>query len=292
VSAASHDVRSTAAGALAVSRAIAEETAIFGSHEHERPHASPLTGPRVVRHTLSVLVPAFDEERTIGELLRRVLAVNLDALGVAREVIVVSDGSRDRTARIARSFAGVRVFETDRNFGKGAALRLALSHATGDLVLFQDADLEYDPRDYPALLAPLLSGRADVVFGSRLLGQQRARRRSRLRRAPGAYLSAYLGGRAVTLTANLLFGLALTDETTCYKLMPASLLRAHLPAADGFAGGPELTANLARAHATIVEVPIGYHPRSFADGKKISWRDGLAALTTLVKARLRRSGRA
>jgi glycosyltransferase involved in cell wall biosynthesis len=237
---------------------------------------------------LSVIVPAFNEERTIAEILRRVKAVPLEPLGVDAEIIVVDDGSVDGTAVRAGSVPGVTVIEAPRNRGKGAAVRLGLERAKGDYVIIQDADLEYDPEDYPRLLRPLLDGTATVVYGSRVLGLDPPGGRGLLRKHRDAYWLAYVGARIVTGLTNLLFSTRLTDEPTCYKCFAADVIRSISIESDGFAWEPEVTAKIARRGIPIVEVPISYDPRSFEDGKKVGWKDGIQAVWTLVKYRIAR----
>jgi glycosyltransferase involved in cell wall biosynthesis len=234
---------------------------------------------------LSIIVPAFNEERTIVALLDAVRAVDLGRLGLEREVVVVSDGSTDATASLARAQPGVAVHELGVNRGKGAAVRHGIRHATGDLILIQDADLEYDPQDYLALLPPLCDGRARVVYGSRLLGYEKQSGNEGARHHHRAYRSAYVGGRIVTELANLIYGTRLTDVSTCYKCFHAEVIRAIPIERDRFDWEPEVTAKIARSGIAIFEVPITYRPRSFAEGKKIGVRDGLAALWTLARYR-------
>ena len=234
---------------------------------------------------LSIIVPAFNEERTIVALLNAVRDVDLGALGLEREILVVSDGSTDATAALARAQPGVTVHEFEANRGKGAAVRHGIAQATGDLILIQDADLEYDPQDYLALLPPLCDGRAKVVYGSRLLGYEKQFGKNSIRRHQRAYRSAYLGGRVVTEFANLLYGTHLTDAPTCYKCFRTDVIRAITIEHDRFDWEPEVTAKLLRSGIAIFEVPIAYRPRSFEEGKKIGVRDGLAALWTLARYR-------
>ena len=234
---------------------------------------------------LSIIVPAFNEARTIAAVLEAVRAVDLGGLGLEREILVVSDGSTDRSAEVARAQVGVEVHEYHPNRGKGAAVRHGIRHASGDLILIQDADLEYDPQDYLALLPPLCDGRAQVVYGSRLLGYEKQFGKGTIRRHPGAYRSAYLGGRVVTEFTNLLYGTHLTDAPTCYKCFRADVLRAITIERDRFDWEQEVTAKIVRSGIEIFEVPISYRPRSFEEGKKIGVRDGLSALWTLARYR-------
>jgi dolichol-phosphate mannosyltransferase len=235
--------------------------------------------------TLSIVVPAYNEERTIAAVLEQVRAVDLGPLGVDKEIIVVSDGSSDATVALARAQPGVEVIEYHPNRGKGAAVREGIRAATGQIVLIQDADLEYEPRDYLNLLPPLLEERARVVYGSRILGFERDFGGRFVRRHDGAYRSAYLGGRLVTMATNLLYGSRLTDEPTCYKCFRADVIKGIVIEHDGFDWEPEVTAKVLRMGIDIVEVPIAYHPRTFAEGKKIRFSDGVSAFMTLARYR-------
>lgn len=221
---------------------------------------------------LSVLVPVLNEEKSIQAVLDRVLAV-----AVEKEVIVVDDGSTDGTWDALQPYASrSKLLRHPNNRGKGAAIRTALPHVTGDIVITQDADLEYDPEDYPSLIQPILEGRADVVYGSRLLHGK----------SPSAGLSFYLGGRFLTWLANRLYGLRITDEPTGYKVFRTEVIRRLPLKSEGFEFCPEVTALVALSGIPIVEVPISYHPRSVAEGKKIRWRDGWIAIRTLLRYRM------
>jgi dolichol-phosphate mannosyltransferase len=232
---------------------------------------------------LSILIPAYQEEATIGEILRRVAAVDTESSGFEKQVVVCDDGSRDRTFEIAHQLAAtdprIRVVKHDHNRGKGAAIRTALAAATGDYCLIQDADLEYEVTDYPALLAEVKRG-ADVVYGSRFLSNPRP---------TGMHTANYVANRMLTVTANLLYGLSITDEATCFKLFRTDILRELGLTCTGFEFCPEVTAKLGRKKVAIVEVPIAYTARAIADGKKVRWTDGVEAMWVLVKHRLRRS---
>jgi glycosyltransferase involved in cell wall biosynthesis len=227
---------------------------------------------------LSILVPAFDEAATIAELLRRVAALDLDA-----EIVVVDDGSRDRTAEIAGQIAaelpgaGVRVIAHERNRGKGAAVRTAVAASRGRFVVIQDADLEYDPRDLPRLVAPLREGVADVVYGTRLRGGEPQR----------AHLFwHYAGNRLLSLLTNVLYNTTISDMEVGYKAFDGELIRSIDLVSDGFAFEPEITAKvLRRPGVRLYEIPISYYGRTYAEGKKITWRDGLKAVTALVRFR-------
>jgi len=219
---------------------------------------------------LSIIIPAYNERATIAELLARVRAVPGE-----KEILVVDDASRDGTSELLRSLAAppVRLFFHERNRGKGAAIRTALPHVTGDVVIIQDADLEYDPGDYPRLVAPIASGEADVVYGSRFLG--------RGHRASSRW--HYAVNQVLTRLSNLFTGLRLSDMETCYKAFRADLVRDLPLVSDGFDIEPELTARAARRGARFREVPISYHGRSGGEGKKIGWRDGWRALRAIVR---------
>lgn len=190
---------------------------------------------------------------------------------------MVDDGSTDRTAEIARaaSHPGLRVLRHSKNRGKGAAIRTGLEAASGEIVLIQDADLEYDPSDYEKLLAPIRAGQAQVVYGSRILRPDNGR----------SYGRYYWGGRLLSWWTNLLFGSSITDEPAGYKVFQADLLRSLNLTCEGFEFCPEVTAKILRRNIPIVEVPIRYRPRSMEEGKKIRWPDGLKALWTLWKLR-------
>ena len=221
---------------------------------------------------LTVVVPAYNEQAYIGQVLERLLAE-----GTGKQIIVVDDGSTDDTATVVRGFAkaGVVLLQHEQNLGKGAAIRTALRHVAGRFVIIQDADLEYDPADFAALLEPLLAGRARVVYGSR-----------NLRRNPRVNTLYYWGGRLVTLAANLLFGAHLTDEATCYKAFEADVLAGLKLRSRGFEFCPEVTAKVLRKGIRILEVPISYLPRSFSEGKKIRAWHGLQAVLILLWYRL------
>lgn len=227
---------------------------------------------------LSIIIPCHNEQATLASVLDKVIAVDLGTF--EREILLIDDGSTDQSPRIGSEYAArrpdvVQFMRLEGNQGKGTAVREGLGHATGDLVLVQDADLEYDPADIPALLAPFLDPTALVVYGSRILG---SRNRS--------YWRYYLGGRLVTAWANLLFSASLTDEPTGYKVFRRQLLDELGLTSRGFELCAELTGKLLARGVPIHEVPIGYRPRTFAEGKKIRWHDGLRAVTTLLMIRL------
>ncbi|MGD2121010.1 MAG: glycosyltransferase family 2 protein [Gemmatimonadota bacterium] len=224
---------------------------------------------------LSVVIPAYNEIGTAEVLLRRVREVPLKL-----EVIVVDDGSTDGTRELLKSLEGeglvdVLIFH-EENQGKGAALQTGFKRASGDVTVVQDADLEYDPLEFPLLLQPILSRRADAVYGSRFLG------------GPHRVLLFWhsVGNRFLTLLSNMFTDLNLTDMETCYKMVRTDLLQSLPLSARRFGIEPELTARLAQAHARVYELPISYHGRSYAEGKKINWKDGVAALWYIFRSNL------
>lgn len=198
-----------------------------------------------------------------------------------REIIVVDDGSRDQTPEILKTMGAIRFFRHEKNQGKGAAVKTGIAQATGDILLVQDADLEYTPQDYPALLKPILSGQTEFVMGSRFLFQ-----RPRFFTKEGdPFFSHYIGNRLIIVLANFLYGQKNTDYEGCYKVFTRSLIQSFSIKANGFAFENELTCKALRRGYRIVEVPIRYKPRLYSEGKKITWQDGLSILWNIVKWR-------
>jgi glycosyltransferase involved in cell wall biosynthesis len=230
--------------------------------------------------SVSIVVPVYNERATVAAILARVAAAPLPA-GLEREIVVVDDASTDGTRELLRELASggrlsIRLFEQPANRGKGAALRRGFAEARGDVIVVQDADLEYDPADYPVLLQPILDGKADAVFGSRFLsGPHRV-----------LLFWHYAGNKLLTTLSNIFSNLNLTDMETCYKVFRRSLLDGVVLKSNRFGIEPELTAKLAKRGARIYEVPISYHGRTYEEGKKIGWKDGIAALWAIVRFNL------
>ncbi len=230
---------------------------------------------------LSVVMPCYNEAATLETALMRVLAA--DTGGMALEAIVVDDGSRDDSAaiadRIAASDKRLRVVRQDRNQGKGAALRRGFAEATGDVVMVQDADLEYDPADYPRLLEPITAGRADVVYGSRFKGGNSTR---------VLYFWHSVGNNVLTLLSNMMTNINLTDMECCYKIMRREVLERITIAEDRFGFEPEITARIARIRPLprIYEVGVSYAGRTYEEGKKITWKDGIRAIYCILRYNL------
>jgi glycosyltransferase involved in cell wall biosynthesis len=246
---------------------------------------------------LSVLIPCYNESGTIREIVEQVRAVQIRLrvrdgrfrlpiaadgtveLAVEKEIVIVDDGSTDGTRDLLPPLAelpDVFVCYHEQNMGKGAAVRTAIEKATGDIMLVQDADLEYDPRDYPALLQPIIEGRAQVVYGSRFLGGPRK----------AMFFTHMLGNKILTLFTNVLFDTILSDMETCYKVFTRPVAEQLRLKSHGWGFDPEITAKILKRGYRIYEVPISYTGREYHEGKKISWRDGLTVMWTLLKYRL------
>jgi len=241
---------------------------------------------------LSIIMPVYNERETLEEIIRQVLSadlvVNADnsnqlldgPVHFEREIIIVDDGSTDGTLAIldelkAEGLPEVQIIYHEQNGGKGAALRTGFQHATGDMLVIQDADLEYDPRDYVNLLEPLLEERTSVVYGSRFMGGTRS----------AMSLSHTLGNKMLTICTNILYGISLSDMETCYKCFRREVIADMKLNSRRFEIEPELTAKIIKRGYTIFETPISYNGRGFHEGKKISWRDGFSAIWTLFKYR-------
>lgn len=258
---------------------IPPEASIFDGMSAEMATALLEPPATIAGKKLSVVIPAYNEAATIHKILDLVIAapVNLDL-----ELIVVDDGSKDGTSEAVAAWArnhqhrprlDVKVIRKE-NGGKGTAVRRGIDESTGDFVLIQDADLEYEPNDYPRLLQPLVDGEVDVVYGSRILGPDK-----------GGTFMFYLGGRVVTLATNLLYFCWISDEPTCYKVFRGDLIRGIPLVCKGFEFCPEVTAKVLKRGHRIKDVPIRYHPRTVQEGKKIRARDGFIALWELLKWR-------
>ena len=227
-------------------------------------------------HLLSVIVPVYNERVTVAEVIRRIRAVDVP---VDVEVIVVDDCSSDGTDKVLSALGDstVRILRHDVNQGKGAAIRTGMASARGDLLLIQDADLEYDPEDWPSLLNPILRGKAQVVYGSRFTGQRK-----------NMMPLHWMGNRFLSLVTNVLYSSTMSDMETCYKLFDRRVLEGITIESDKFDFEPEITAKVLRRGYRIYEVPISYAGREISEGKKITWRDGLGALRALIKYRFTR----
>lgn len=229
---------------------------------------------------LSVVIPAYNEERSLSGVVERVRRA--DTAGLELEIVVVDDGSKDGTAAVLRSIPGVTAVFRERNGGKGAALKSGFAAASGDVLLIQDADLEYDPGDYAVVLKPILEGRADAVLGSRFVHE---RPQFFFGKPRSPFFTHYIGNITITGLTNILFGQSFTDYEGCYKAFTKEAVASVSVSADGFEFDNELVCRLLRRGARFCEVPIRYSPRSYEDGKKITWKDGMRILFTIIRCR-------
>lgn len=271
---------------------------ISADHSMASSSNATLSDKKNVSLRLSVIIPVYNEEETLEEIVKRVRAVDLgdfvsgsgsDApdgdtdrtpITLDREIVLVDDGSTDGTHAILNRWQNeapddMRIIFHEENGGKGAALRTAFQHAKGDIFVIQDADLEYDPRDYGKLIQPILEGTTDVVYGSRFLGGPRT----------AMTMSHMLGNKGVTLIMNLVYGTVLSDMETCYKCFRREVVQDLTLHSRRFEIEPEITAKILKQGHTIFEVPIRYHGRAFHEGKKLTWRDGFSAVWTILKYR-------
>lgn len=236
---------------------------------------------------LSIIIPVYNEEGTISEILRRVDDVKLPR-NVSKEIVVVDDGSKDNSkskiqnSKLKLKIKNFKFLRHKVNSGKGAAVRTGLRYSTGDIILIQDADLEYDPNDYPKLLKPIIEGKSKVVYGSRLkhyplkfFGKKRT-----------PFITHYLGNKFLTFVTNLLYGNGISDMETCYKVMKREVLEGIKIRSKRFDFEPEITAKIMKKGYKIYEVPIRVNPRGYDEGKKITWKDGVIALWALIKYRI------
>ena len=224
---------------------------------------------------LSIIIPIYNEANTVEELIKRVEAVNLD--NIAKELVLIDDGSIDGSREILKKYQDrYKVIFKEKNQGKGAAIRAGFAIATGDIVIVQDADLEYDPKEYKEMIAPILAGKADAVYGSRFISSKPHR---------VLYFWHYLGNRMLTLFSNMCTNLNLTDMETCYKAMNRKALDIILPklSSNRFGIEPEITALLAKNKLRIYEVGISYSGRTYEEGKKVNWKDGVSAIWCIIK---------
>ncbi|MBS3072643.1 glycosyltransferase family 2 protein [Candidatus Pacearchaeota archaeon] len=229
------------------------------------------------KEKLSIIIPVYNEEKTITEIIKKVQAVKIP--NILKEIIIVNDCSKDNSfeiiTKLAKKYKNIKFYSHKENKGKGAALRTGFSHVTGDYIVIQDADLEYNPEDFNRLITPIRNSEADVVYGSRMLG-----------RIDGFQITShYYGNLFLSLITRLLYGNKITDMETCYKMMKSEVVKNLNLKANSFDIEPEITAKIIKKGYKIIEIPINYRSRSFLEGKKIHWDDGIIAMITLIKYR-------
>ena len=217
---------------------------------------------------ISIIIPVFNEEKTIAKIIRQINNV----VGFQKEIIVIDDASVDGTSQKLQEFKGIKIIRHPNNLGKGSAIRTGIDSASGDYILVQDADLEYDPQDVLSMIKPIIQGKAEVVYGSRFTGPRR-----------NMFFWHWMGNQLLTLVTNILYNTTLSDMETCYKLIPLKLIKSLDLKAKRFEFEPEVTAKILKRNIRIWEVPISYAGREYDEGKKITWRDGIPALWTLIK---------
>ena len=236
---------------------------------------------------VSVLMPIYNEKAFVKEIVQRVLAVDLSNIGYEKEIVIVDDGSTDGTAQeltqIQKKNKNILLMQHEKNKGKGAAIRTAIMNAKGNIILIQDADLEYDPQEYKDLLLPFSKKEVNVVYGTRYIFNSAKQQTNMKLKYKKGYRLAYLGGRVLTTVTNVLYGANLSDEATGYKVFRASVLKNISLKCTKFEFCPEVTAKVLKAGYKIVEVPISYNPRTYEEGKKINYKDGFEAIWTLIK---------
>lgn len=234
---------------------------------------------------LSVVMPVYNERRTISQIIEKIAAIKLS--GITKEIVVVDDFSTDGTREALAGIKGktdIKIIYHEKNQGKGSAVRTGLQHATGDIIIFQDADSEYDPADYEKLIQPIREGRAEVVYGSRFMGKSI----KELGNGKWILPTHFIGNKILTLLTNILYGQNLTDMETGYKVFKADIIKSLNFKANRFDMEPEITTKLLKMHTRIYEVPIKYAARDFSQGKKITWKDGVKAAWCLLKFRFTR----
>jgi glycosyltransferase involved in cell wall biosynthesis len=231
---------------------------------------------------ISVVIPAYNEEKTLEHIIHKIRSVDLSSWGLSLEIVVVDDCSRDRTLELAQRLSAegkIHLIAHSKNQGKGAALRTGFGKANGKIIIIQDADLEYDPAEYPKILKPILEGKADVVFGSRFIGGDSHR---------VFYFWHYIGNKFLTLLSNMFTDLNLTDMETCYKVFTREIIQQISIEENRFGFEPEIVAKISKLDCRIYEVGISYSGRGYEEGKKIGWKDGVKALYCIIKYGLRR----